>query len=60
MDPAPKPNLLQQLLQRKAAARKAGSHSGIIGSADLSRQFRPGEKPQPIIRRGGRNGSGKP
>lgn len=55
---AEKPNVIKVLLQRKLEAQK--SARGVLGSADLARQFRVGEKPQPIIRRGGRNGSGKP
>lgn len=54
-----KPNLLKQLLAQKAAARKNG-RIGILADNDLSRRFRVGEKAQPILRRGGRNGSGKP
>jgi len=60
MEPTIKPNVFKQILQRKAAAQKAGYKSGIPGSSELSKQFSAGEKPQPIIRRGGRNGSGKP
>lgn len=59
MSTATKPNIFKELLQRKAA-QKANRASGILADSDLSRQFRVGEKPQPIIRRGGRNGSGKP
>lgn len=60
MNVAPKTNLFKQILQRKADAQKAGAKAGILGSGDLAKQFIAGEKPQPIIRRGGRNGSGKP
>ena len=61
MNSAPKkPNIFKQLLARKAAAQGVGGKVGIIGDSDLLRKFSGGEKPQPIIRRGGRNGSGKP
>ncbi len=59
MNPTPKNNVFKQLLEAKAAQR-AGRKSGVLADNDLARQFRVGEKPQPIIRRGGRNGSGKP
>ena len=60
MDSMPKPNIFKQLLQAKAVAQRAGRTSGVLGNSDLSKQFIAGEKPQPKIRRGGRNGSGKP
>ncbi len=60
MDQTSKPNFLKLLLQQKAAAQKAGRAHGIIADSDLSRRFGVGPKPQPILRRGGRNGSGKP
>lgn len=59
MEHTEKPNIFKQLLQQKAA-KKAQRAAGIIGDSDLARRFQTGEKPQPIIRRGGRNGSGKP
>lgn len=55
-----KPSLIKQILQQKLAAQKAGRKFGILGDAELSKQFSASGKPQPIIRRGGRNGSGKP
>jgi len=55
-----KPNALKLLLQRKLEAQRMGSRAGILSDSDLARSFRVGEKPQPKIRRGGRNGSGKP
>jgi hypothetical protein len=60
MNPTQKPNIFKQLLERKAAAQNAGTKLGIIADSDLKRKFTAGEKSQPIIRRGGRNGSGKP
>jgi hypothetical protein len=61
MDSMQKPNPLKQLLQQKIAAQKAGGGSAsILKDADLARQFGTGAKPQRRIRRGGRNGSGKP
>ncbi|HMN70014.1 MAG TPA: hypothetical protein PKC28_15840 [Bdellovibrionales bacterium] len=54
-----KTNLLKQLLEKKSAVQKA-RNAGILENRDLSKHFKVGEKPQPIIRRGGRNGSGKP
>lgn len=60
MTSSPKPNLLKQLLQQKTTAEAGRRTRGILADRDLARQFRPGEAPQPIIRRGGRNGSGKP
>lgn len=59
MNPSQKPNIFKQLLQRKAAAKNSGK-LGILGNHDLLKKFSAGEKAQPIIRRGGRNGSGKP
>jgi hypothetical protein len=53
------PNAFKLLLQRKAEAQKAGRKS-VLSNQDLAGQFAAGEKPQPKIRRGGRNGSGKP
>ncbi len=60
MKPAKKPNIFKQLLQRKAATQNSGGKVGTIADSDLLRKFSGGEKPQPKIRRGGRNGSGKP
>jgi hypothetical protein len=59
MNSAQKPSIFKRLLERKAA-QNAGGRLGVIGDNDLLRKFSPGAKPQPIIRRGGRNGSGKP
>lgn len=56
----PKPNIFKQILQRKALAQNLGGKVGVIADADLLRKFSVGEKSQPKIRRGGRNGSGKP
>ncbi len=50
------PNLLRQILAQKKSARALG----VLSNSDLSKKFKPGEKLQPKIRRGGRNGSGKP
>ena len=58
MEQPTKPNLFKQILERKAAAQKA--RHGVLANSDLARNFSVGEKPQPILRRGGRNGSGKP
>lgn len=52
-----KSNLLAELARRKAL--NGGSRFGVLGK-DLASHLASGEKPQPIIRRGGRNGSGKP
>ena len=56
MKQTPVNNLFKQLLARKQAAKSLGT----IADRNLMKQFTPGEKAQPIIRRGGRNGSGKP
>ena len=60
MTKSKKPNLLKQLLLKKQAAKKSATALGIVADSDLSRKFQAGEKAQPKIRRGGRNGSGKP
>lgn len=60
MESTGKTNIFKQILARNAASAKTRRASGIIGDSDLARQFSAGEKAQPIIRRGGRNGSGKP
>lgn len=60
MKPETKPNIFKQLLERKAAGQQGRGTAGIIGDNDLARKFSAGEKARPIIRRGGRNGSGKP
>ncbi len=60
MSDSQKPKLLEKLLAQKRAAQNSSRALGIIANSDLSRKFQAGEKAQPIIRRGGRNGSGKP
>lgn len=51
--------VFSQLLQNKTAVQNQRRSCGILGD-DLSKRFLVGEKAQPKIRRGGRNGSGKP
>jgi hypothetical protein len=60
MNQSPKPTIFKQLLQSKAAAQNADRKLGTLSNSDLLRKFSGNGKPQPIIRRGGRNGSGKP
>jgi hypothetical protein len=52
-------NLLIELAKRKAAAEASGNKFGILGK-DLSTRYSKGERAQSYIKRGGRNGSGKP
>ena len=54
-----KKNLFVQLAQQKAAAQAKGGKFGILGK-DLSGKYSKGEYSQPTVKRGGRNGSGKP